>query len=423
VTAAFDMSYKGLTPSAARCYRLVVGLHPGAEFATPLATAVLGLTGADTVAVLDELVLANLLTQVTDGRYSYHDLVGVHARRHVVEDPQGQDACRRILTWYLAGTRAADQILTGYRRRPAAPSSDLPPDAVVGFGGRDEALDWLVSERPNLVAVVGAMAGTFPELVYLLADAMWPLFLYGRHHPDRMQVDRIAVDCARRLGNRGYEAATIRRQGYAYYDTGRFTDAQRLFGLSLQIAETADGLGHVRAASVAGLGVVALAQADLQAAARHFQRELELITDAGDSRGTGFALLHLGQVSRLGGQADAAVDYLTRASGVFADLADTDRYNGARVRIELGRALADSGKPQHGATQIREALAVMTGLRSPRGRAEALHALGDLACATGAIADADTYLIQAADIYDSLGDAEAAQVRRLAVQLRQDLPE
>ncbi|MEJ3743106.1 NB-ARC domain-containing protein [Actinomycetes bacterium KLBMP 9797] len=417
VTAAFDVSYNGLSQTAARCYRLVVGVHPGTEFTTPLAAAVLDLPGDQTRTVLDELVQASLISEVGEDRYKYHDLVGVHARQHVDDDPDKDLAQGRILTWYLVVTRTADTIMTPYRRRPEIGLPTLAPDATVHFADRDQALDWLESERPGLVAVVRMMADAYPKLVYLLVDAMWPLFHFGRHHPDRMIVDDVALDCARRIGNRAYQAAALRRWGWAHYDAGRLTDARRLFEESLAATDGLDGLDHVRAGAHGGLGVVALAAGDLTTASHCFTEELDVSTGSGDPRGTALALIRLGQASRLAGQPATAVEQLTEARTILADLIEVDPYNGAHARIELGRALAANGQLQDGRAEIERGLEQMTDLRSPRGRALSLHALGELAAAAGAVTTAMDYLTQARDLFEALGDSEADDVHRLIEQI------
>ncbi|MGI5213845.1 NB-ARC domain-containing protein [Plantactinospora sp. CA-290183] len=419
VTAALDVAYQALPSTAARAYRLVVGVHPGSRFGGPVATAVLNARREETANMLDELVRAHLLTQTGADSYQYDDLPGVHARQLAADDPERAPARRRMLTWYLAATRTADEILTPYRHRTPITDVDLPPDPAGFNGDRDRTLDWLEHERPNLVAACQTCSADLPDLVYLIADAMWPLFHLRRHHTDRAVVDQIAVDCARRLANPAFEAAMLRRQGYAHYDTGHLDEASRVFDRSLQLAEALPDLSHVVLGSVAGLGLVALAHRRLTEAAAHFGRELDLATAAGKLRAIGLAHWHLGQTYRHAGHPERAVDHLTRATQVLADLGDTDRYNMALVRIELGRALADSGKPEQGATTLHQALTEMTRLGSPRGRAQALHAFGDLATHTSHHAEAIDHLTQAHQIYTALGDAEAAEVEDQLRSLRQ----
>jgi hypothetical protein len=56
----------------------------------------------------------------------------------------------------------------------------------------------------------------------------------------------------------------------------------------------------------------------------------------------------------------------------------------------------------------------MRRLDSPRGEAQALHRLGELALREREFAEADRRLAPALRIYERLGDVESAEVRRLA---------
>ena len=267
-------------------------------------------------------------------------------------------------------------------------------------------MDWLERERVNLVATVRDRAATMPELAWRLADAMWPLFQLRRHHADRMAVDRIAVQCARRLGNGDYEARMLNRWAYAHLDAGQLDEARGLFMASLGLSQDLEDR-HGIASATRGLGMIALARRRYRTAADHFAEELAICQALGERRQAGLALLNLGRVAVATGEFDRAVARLTAARE------DLDSYNAARARLELGRALAGLGRSD-GAHELSGALADMERLGSPRGRAQAHHALGELALAGGAAADARTHFAEACRLYERLGDTEAEEVRRLA---------
>jgi tetratricopeptide (TPR) repeat protein len=420
VRACFDLSYVNLPEPVARCYR-VVGLHPGTQFGVDVVAAALDVVPDVAAGLLDTLVEASLLSETAEGRFQCHDLVRLHADQRAQERPDRDEVRRRIVEWYLAGTRAADLSLTPYRLRPPAGLVFLAED-VVTFGGRDEALDWLETERANLVATIRSAAQVFPELVWLMADAMWPLFLYHRHHADRMEVDRIAVDCARWLENRAFEGTMTRRWALAHFDRDRFDEAAALLRRSLAIAEELNDRCE-QAAAWGCLGLVALAGQRVSEAAGFFARELRLHEAGQDSRAIGFALMNLGLAAGRLGQRGEAVGYLRRSSAAFAQIGDADLLNAARVRIELGRALVNVGESEQGALELTSALAEMVRIRFPRGQAQALQALGELAAATGRYGQAGEQLTQALDIYVELGDAEAAQVRRLLGEIPTSHPQ
>jgi tetratricopeptide (TPR) repeat protein len=400
VQATFDLSYRSLPPDAARCYR-AVGLHPGTRPGAAVIAAALDVAPERATESLDALVEASLLDDVCDDRYQMHDLVRLHARQRASDDPEHPVLAARIAEWYLAGARGASAVLTPYRRGTHGAGGHV-------FTDREAALDWLERERANLVAVVVTTADTAPERSWRTAHAMWPLFHLRRHYADRMVVERVALRCARQLGNLDYEARTLRRLGFAHFDTGQTGEAARHFEDSLRLCRHLSNR-HGEAAALGGLGVVAMAQQRFADAIGHLTENLAICEALGQRRMAALALFRLGKVSNRSGQPERAVDYLGRAGAMFAEL---DAYNRARVRVELGRALARVGRYEDGARELDGALADMGRLDSPSGTAQVYHALGDLSLAAGEPAHARARFAEALRVFEQLGDAEADEVRR-----------
>ncbi|GLH97609.1 ATP-binding protein [Phytohabitans aurantiacus] len=425
----FDMSYAALPGPVARCYR-AIGVHPGTEFGLPVVAATLGVDELEAGDLLDILVEASLVAEVAGERYRLHDLVRLHARQRAEADPEAAAIERRALEWYLAGVMAADRLLTPHRRRdPADPFTQLDTGAVRHAGHR-EALDWLEAERVNVIAGIQRAARDEPLLAWRIADAMWALFHFRRHHHDRMLVDRIAVDCARRLGAPDREAALLRRWAHAHVDAGRVDEARELFERSAEICrEIGDRYGVV--AALEGLGLVAFASRRYADAVAHFDRQVGLCRDIGEHRRSGMALKYLGTVHNELGDHRAALERLREAAGVFAGLPAPDPFNAARIRTETGRALAGLGESAAAREELTAALGEMRRLGSPRGVAGALWRLGELALSSsvapvgsggaaraqlgpgGPVAEARAQLVEALRLFEDLGDAEAEPVRRL----------
>jgi tetratricopeptide (TPR) repeat protein len=415
VQGTFDLSYRELPAPAARCYR-ALGLHPGAEFGTPVVAAALGVSEEEAAQLLDTLLQASLLSEIAEDRYRLHDLVRLHARQHADADPDRDTVTRRIVEWHLAGALAADRLLTPYRHRDRDIAFTMVgPDAVF-LAGRDEALSWLESERSNLVATIQHTASNLPLLAWQITDSMWPLFHYRRHHHDRMRVDRIAVQCAQSLHDRGREARMLRRLAFAHFDIAQLDQAGELFARSQSLCEEL-GDRYGVASGVEGLGTVALAQRRYSDAATYFSQQLRLCQELGEQRRCGLALLNLGVVCNETAQHQQAMSHLSRASAVFAELGDAAPYNEARTRIELGRALGHLGIDRSAEQELTQALADMQRLGSPRGQALALHRLGELVLARHEFCPARTHLTAALRIYQQLGDVEAIQVGLLVASI------
>jgi tetratricopeptide (TPR) repeat protein len=398
VQGAFDLSYQEFSAPVARCYRML-GLHPGAEFGTAVVAAALDVSEEEAAELLDVLLEASMLGETAEDRYRLHDLVRLHARQHADADPERPVLARRTAEWYLAGALAADRLLTPYRHRdPDSAFTALDAGAVV-LADRDEALSWLEDERANLVATIRYAAPEQPLLAWQIADSMWPLFHYRRHHHDRMQVDRLAVECARRLRDPDREARMLRRWAFAHLDVARLDRARELFERSLGLCEEL-GNRYGAASAVEGLGSVALAERRYPDAAAYFDRQLRLCRELGEHRRAGLALLNLGVVGNETARPRQALTHLREAAAVFGELTDVDPYNGARVRIELGRALGRLGEHRPAREELTRALADMR--------------LGELALTNGEFAEARAHLDRALRIYERLGDVETGQVRHLA---------
>src|SRR5256885_8297772 len=223
VQAVFDASYRLLDAGSAGLYRRL-GLHPGPDFGRELVEAVLATDEvADTpTSGVDALLEANLLEEVDEDRYRFHDLLRLHAKQKA-EDDKG----RAILEWYLAAARAADSVITPYRRRLDYVAVSAPTH-LPALRGREHALGWLERERANLVAAgPPALEQGYAELAWHLADAMWPLFLYRKHYRDRAEVDQRGVVAAREWGNAWAEAVMLKRLGRVRTIAGDYPAAER----------------------------------------------------------------------------------------------------------------------------------------------------------------------------------------------------
>lgn len=410
VAATFDLSYHALSATAARCYH-AIGVHSGRRPGVPVIAAALEVPLGDASVGLDELVDSNLVDDAPDDRFQVHDLILLHAQRRAESDPDRDVLAGRIAEWYLSGTRAADLSLTPYRRRPPDRFTYLSPSAVT-FADRDEALEWLERERVNLVAAVVAAAARTPDIAWRISYGMWPLFQFRKHHHDRLTVDRVGVDCARRMGNRDFEARMLRRLAFAHFDLGELAEAGPLFQQSLRLCEELDDR-HGIAAALEGLGLVALGDGQYATATELFTRQRAIFEELGSHRRTALAALNLGVVDNAAGRPAQAARHVLRAQEILTSLGDLDPYNTARTHLELGKAWTEIGDHAAAARELDQALHDMRRLGSVRGEAQAHCALALLGMATGRTADARSHLEQARAAYERAGDPDADEVRRL----------
>ncbi len=406
--SALDLSYRALRPETARLYRLLA-LVPGSTFGGDAAAALAGIPRVEARRLLGELTDANLLTDISDGRCRFHHaLVRLHAAQLVEAEDQREGAEGRLLAWYLATAARAERQLRPYRTglpRDAEPSPAEPTD----FGGPQDALGWLESERTNLSAAVTlAHARGREVMAWQLADAMWPLFLYMGHHVERVGVEETGLAAARAAGDLYGEAKMLNRLGLSLNDLGRYDDAVARFDEALEIWRRL-GEREREAGSLRRLGLVAAGRGDRDAAIAGFTASIGIFRELGADRKAALGLIDLAGVLVTQGRGPDAVIHLEQARGLLRGV--DDLYNRARVGILLGYAQVDHEQADR---ELRSALEMMNRLGSSVGRAAALEGLGELAQRTGRPEEACHCYEMALEV---LGEAKSATYLRLRGRL------
>jgi tetratricopeptide (TPR) repeat protein len=381
--SALDLSYRALRTDAARLYRLL-SLIPGDRFGGDAVAALAGISKMESRRLLGELTDANLLTDTPDGRFRFHHaLVRLHALQLVrAEDPRAdQDlAVGRLLAWYLATAACAERRLRPHRTRLPR-DAEPPPAEVTDFGGPEDALQWLESERANLSAAVTLAHERGREVTaWQLADSMWALFLFMGHHGERVDVEETGLAAARACGDPYAEGKMLNRLGLSLHALGRHDEAVVRFEEALAIwrrlGEREREIGSLRR-----LGLVDAGRGDHDAAIARLTDASAAYQALGTDRKTALALIDLAGVLLAQDRGLDAVVHLTRARHLMDGVDDS--YNRARVGIFLGHAHAASGHHDKAGPELHAALAAMAELGSSEGRAAALEGLGDLAERTG----------------------------------------
>ncbi|MFB4276426.1 MULTISPECIES: tetratricopeptide repeat protein [unclassified Nonomuraea] len=381
--SALDLSYRALRSDTARLYRLL-SLCPGDKFGGDAAAALAGISRMEARRMLGELTDANLLTDMADGRCRFHHaLVRLHAS-HLVEIEDQQEArdlaVGRLLSWYLATAACAERRLRPHRTRLPR-DAEPPPAEVTDFGGPEDALRWLESERANLSAAVTLAHEQGREATaWQLADAMWALFLFMGHHVERLEVEETGLAAARSCGDMYAEGKMLNRLGLSLNTLGRHDEAAARFEEALEIwrrlGEREREIGSLRR-----LGLVAAGRGDHGAAIARLTDASAAYQTLGAGRKTALALIDLAGVLLAQDRGLDAVIHLERARRLLAEVDDS--YNRARVDIFLGHAHAGLGEHDKAGRELRAALEAMAELGSSVGRAAALEGLGDLAERTG----------------------------------------
>ncbi|MEV7010110.1 BTAD domain-containing putative transcriptional regulator [Streptosporangium sp. NPDC051022] len=460
VEATFALGYGQLSPPQARAFRLL-SLPDGPDISIGAAAAVLALNPLDTEDILESLVDASLLEAPAPGRYRFHDLLRLFARRTAERGPdpdEGASALRRLLDFYLACAQSAHRL---------AYEGSMIADrlAVAGpghtFASADEAVAWLSAEAESLFATVAqttalaaVRAGGAPEAERLLpvADlllAMEPLLEAGGHAREFEQRAGETLAAARRLGAISSELRCRYVLGRVLFGANRLAEAQEEFQTSLSLADGGDRI--VSGEALNALAVVAGRRRRHQEAlalfgsAREAFREvgasggealtlsysardhlflgqpeeaiaaaeqgLAIFIEIGSSAGTARARYHLGMVLSRVGRLTEAVHHHAECLAFFR--ASNQRVWEQRVCSRLAETLITAGRFSDATRHAEQALTVSREIGHPYGEALSLWVLGRALAGQGNTQRSRACLQRAHDVFERLGAPEAADLRAL----------
>jgi tetratricopeptide (TPR) repeat protein len=407
VEAVLDLSYRDLTAGQASVYR-ACALHPGAEFGAEVVADALGEPSADALA---DLVEANLLVEVDEYRFRYHDLLRLHAlRKGELELPAGE---RRALSsamvrWYLDTLVAADALLRPTRRR-VGPRFASPPDRAELFDSERSALRWFDVERANLrEACLRSVDLGLDDLAWQFCEAMWSGFLHTRHYDDWFACHQVGVAASVRSANRPAEAQLRLQLSYALGALKRYDEALEQGTAALRIEEET---GDRRAVAVVLTQLAGIAQAggDLETALSLLRRAKEIREEIGTARALAFCGRRIGEVLADRGDFAEAVRELTAAVDAMGRLGDQVQH--AWSTVSLGKTYLRWGRTDQAATVLRSAYEVLRLVGTPFYEAEVLAALGEVAETTGDLPAARRHYSGALERYVQVEEPKAVDLR------------
>jgi tetratricopeptide (TPR) repeat protein len=316
----FSWSYQALRPQTARLFRLL-GLHPGPDLSAPAAASLTGLALAQVRLSLTELTRANLLTEHTPGRYTFHDLLRAYATYlvHATEPiDQRHAATHRLLDHYLHTAYTANRLLT-----PARTSITLTPPQPgtipEEFTDRQQALGWYSAEHTVLLAAVQhAVTTGFDTHTWQLAWTLGPYLDWRGNQHDLVAIGRAAVTAAHRVADPSAQAHTHYLLAGAYIELGRLEDAHIHLQHALDETQTGD---LIRQAAIHELLAWVLGRQGRPAEAlHHAQQSLDLFQSADYRHGQAYALSAVGWCHAWLGNHHQALTYCHQASTLFIEL-------------------------------------------------------------------------------------------------------
>ncbi|MEU6801162.1 AfsR/SARP family transcriptional regulator [Streptomyces neyagawaensis] len=448
VGAVFSWSLSAVSADAARLFRLLA-LHPGPNFSAPATAALAGLPVRRARSLLTELADVHLVHEHAPGRYTLHDLLRAHATellREAGPEPDGETPAEgdaaperdttvrqdRSVGWdFAAGRERATEHDTAVGRlyayhlhaahagqRMLAPQEDpLAPGPVPAgvrvdsFGDHEQALVWLTTEYPVLLAVIeAAVRSGRDRLACLLAWALEPYFDRRGHWHDWAATQRTALDAALRLGDPAWEARGLRALARAEGRLGLHEAARPRLDRALELfTELGDAIG--RADTHRSLGWTCDQAGDLPGALRHNRLALELFRGSGRPAAHASVLNSVGWYHALLGEYREALSHCFQALPLLQDLGD--RYGQAATWHSIAFAHHHLGRHRQALLGYGNALGFYQQLGVPYLEASTLVHIGDTHRAMSNHDDAHAAWQQALTILITLGHPDADDVRAL----------
>jgi DNA-binding SARP family transcriptional activator len=418
VRASFEVSFTSLPPSTdkqgidpARAFCLL-GLWQGPSISSAAAAALSGIPEYSAEDALEVLVDTHLLESVAPDRYRFHDLLRVYAAERAADDLPATErdaAVTRLLTWYMRTADAAATAVSPRRFNIPVDGPDEDDVPSLGFTAAEDALAWYDSERANLVAATRQAAGSgLHDVAWRLPTPLFMIFESRGNWADCIATHRIALDSARRVGNRQAEAWVLNNLGDALGVTGH-PEGIGYLEQSLGIRrEIGDRMGEIHSANNLADAYQRLGRADQ--ALDVLWRVLDLTREVADRFGEGVALVNVGSALLDLGRADEAVGYLQQARRTFTQVDYVDGV-GYAMHI-LGRCYLSLGLDTDALDGLRLALDSHRASGNRQRQAATLRSLGAAQNHAGLAAEARESLARAAVIFEELGDtAQAAEVR------------
>ena len=374
IAAAFEVSYRHLSPQQRHAFRLL-GVHPGPVLDAYAAAALLEVGTAAAAHLLGTLEQVNLLIQPEPGRYGFHDLLRTYATTLEPEGELPEQVLGRLLDHYRYAAGVAVDALYPYERdhrpRIPAPGSPLPPQTA----DRDRAGPWLQEELPNLLAAAAQAAPAHPRYVLDLSVLLARHLRTQARYAEASALHTQALDIARGRGDELAEMAALIALGGNEEVSGRHREATELLLQALSIARRlSDPHGQISALN--GLGHVARQTTRDQCAVEHYRQALELARIYQHQVGQIDAYWGLGKIRVRAGQHRQAQRDLATA----LRLATRIGHHGGeiRARTSLGHLYRCAGNLGKASEYLTRALAVAVEVGDLSGEVYGLCGLGDI---------------------------------------------
>lgn len=370
VLLMFDAAYRELPGNAKRMYRLL-GLHPGSQFALETAAATVAVAAADADELIGVLLASNLLEELGNDRYRFHELVHLHARAMADEDepaPAREEAVKRLISWYERAAAAADRAIMGegrwrvtdYQLDPAAPKFDST-----------SAMNWFSTEQANLLAIINeSWRQELFATVWALCESLWAFYYNLKIYSDWLETHRLGVEAAIRCGNDIAQARIRNQLARAYIELRDFESAEEQLSAGVEAAR-----GDMRSEAVIleSRGLLYRELNRLEESEANLRQARDLNRRLGSERGVAIQSYQLGDVLVRAGRIDDGLRILDEAMKIAEEI--HDELSAAKACIALGNAYHHINRLADARSVLSSAVRTTRNHQQPVKEAQALEAL------------------------------------------------
>lgn len=411
--ASITLTYEDLSEDARVLFRRLA-LLDSPDFASWAAAPLLEADvrrAEDALESLTEAYLVHTKRESAHGpvRYRLHDITRPFARQLLSDE--GPQARRAALERQIAAMCALVGEACRRERRAAAPAradAEVPPHLPEALVDRllADPLAWLEHERGAVIAAIRQCADLgMSRHCRDLALGMVPLFEAHLYVDDWRETHKVALEAARRVGDRPGQAALLYSLGTLASLQHRADAAAELLGEADELfVELGDRQGRARVQ--AARARIDFERGDVRGAVAGWRESLRALRDGDDRTAEAVALLGLAEAHLDLEEPDTAQDLVDRA--VWICESSGDRGIGARVRIRAGELLGLGGRFDAALEACRDALAVCRERQDRVGECSAQLGLAQVARRRGDVEGAVRALANARALSVATGEALAS---------------
>ena len=376
IRASFNLSYQALATEEQQLFRWAGGL-PGVDFGLTVVAWVIKQEESQTETGLGQLLEAHVL-QLSEDRFSFHDLMRLFAREQLTE-PERETALDRGLAWYCQNAAFWNQGLDPVRCRQLAQEWAAETESSAEELEQSLpmlSLNWFTAEGKNWVELVQTLTQLpCPDDAIALAANLAPFFSFRGIWDDWVTTHELVKDCAQQANNLPGIAATLSNLGVVYANQGKWDGAIDSYQQSLEIKRQL-GNPHGIAQSLNNLGSVYYRQGKWDEAIDSYQQSLDIERQLGNPHGIAGAINNLGNVYDKQGKWDEAIDSYQQSLDIQRQLGNPQGI--AQSLNNLGIVYANQGKLDGAIDYYQQSLDIERQLGNPHGIAKSLGNLGNV---------------------------------------------